>query len=98
MYISFLVVVTKDRIRGKSDISSFKINIWRGDRVAEGNGLLNRRTSNIVPRVRIPASPLKLSYLIRRDENPGGAKHRLRGFDTPKASREANPGLSVFCV
>ena len=29
------------------------------------------------------------------DENPRGAKHHLRGFDTPRASREANPVLSV---
>ena len=29
----------------KLPVSSLKTNTWRGDRVAEGNGLLNRRTS-----------------------------------------------------
>lgn len=32
---------------------------WRGGREAEGGGLLNRYTSNIVSRVRIPLSPLR---------------------------------------
>ena len=30
---------------------------WRGGRVAEGGGLLNRYTDNTVSRVRIPPSP-----------------------------------------
>ena len=33
------------------------INIWRGGRVAEGGGLLNRYTVNTVSRVRIPLPP-----------------------------------------
>jgi hypothetical protein len=32
-------------------------NTWRGGRVAESTGLLNRRTGKPVPGVRIPLSP-----------------------------------------
>src|SRR5688572_21422386 len=31
--------------------------LWRGDRVVDGNGLENRRGTQVVPRVRIPPSP-----------------------------------------
>ena len=40
-----------------NDAARMITGIWRGGRVAEGTGLLNRRRGNTLPRVRIPPSP-----------------------------------------
>jgi Rrf2 family transcriptional regulator, cysteine metabolism repressor len=41
----------------KTHVNDLKLVSWRGGRVAECGGLLNRCTSKIVPGVRIPPSP-----------------------------------------
>lgn len=46
---------------------------WRRDRVAEGNGLLNRHTGNPVSRVRIPPSP---PNLISHDRSQFFMRHQ----------------------
>lgn len=43
-------------------------SVWRGGRVAEGDGLLNRYTLFWVSRVRIPSSPFSQIFPLRSTE------------------------------
>ena len=43
----------------------WKSKAWRGGRVAEGNGLLNRHRAKVLSRVQIPPSPPNLACAYR---------------------------------
>ena len=62
---------------------------WRGGRVAEGNGLLNRRTGNTVPGVRIPPSPP--SRPRSASGCRAGASERRRAGSTPCRAHPDRP-------